>query len=181
MSRSTRLRKTRLLVNSPQTVVYDALLWLYVKLLSLLHVVFLVFLGSLAAARVSSPCAEFFLIARNIFIFFLVLFRVMRKQTTIKKRVGFGCTRKKGAMSEIDDFLARRLRANKFAMGTTFLCEILIFQAEHRWTVFQSRPRMLATSWYQDRNFHRQTFPFYAYNAYVTELLDDTKGQNMRE
>ena len=81
----------------------------------------------------------------------------------------------------IDDFLARRLRANKFAMGTTFLCEILIFQAEHRWTVFQSRPRMLATSWYQDRNFHRQTFPFYAYNAYVTELLDDTKGQNMRE
>ena len=28
MSRSTRLRKTRLLVNSPQTVVYDALLWL---------------------------------------------------------------------------------------------------------------------------------------------------------
>lgn len=133
MSRSTRLRKTRLLVNSPQTVVYDALLWLLVKLLSLLHVVFLVFLGSLAAARVSSPCAEFFLIARNIFIFFLVLFRVMRKQTTIKKRVGFGCTRKKGAMSEIDDFLARRLRANKFAMGTTFLCEILIFQAEHRW------------------------------------------------
>ena len=104
----------------------------------------------------------------------------MRKQ----KRVGFGCTRKKGAMYEIDDFLARRLRANKFAMGTTFLCEILIFQgrAPLAWTVFQSRPRMLATSWctrIEISIVKLSRFTLTTLN--VTELLDDTKGQNMRE